>query len=232
MMDRWLSYEISDLLMFSPQVYYRQIELANQDMWPAHLVTVAGGLLVLICINFPLARRNRMTPAVLAIAWICCSWGFVGSRFSDIHIAGPHMETLFYFQAAVLAGCAIISDGLDIGARSKTVIRTVTMLGLLLLVAYPFQALLSGRPFTSAEVFGVAADPTALVTLLIICGVCRSWRLLLAVGPFTWLVFSAVTLWSMDSMEVWYVLAGLLLSAAFVVHGLLMQPGRSGRKPG
>jgi hypothetical protein len=28
-METWLSYDLSDLLMFSPRVYYRQLELAN-----------------------------------------------------------------------------------------------------------------------------------------------------------------------------------------------------------
>jgi hypothetical protein len=232
MMDRWLSYELSDLLMFSPQVYYRQIELANQDVWPVQLITVAGGLLLIMSVNFAVPQRNRIIPAVLAMAWFCAGWGFIASRYSDIHIAGPHIEVLFYLQAAALAACAVMSDGLDIGPRSKIMIRAVTILVLLLLVAYPFQALLSGRFLTSAEVFGVAADPTALVTILIICGMCRGWRLLLAVAPFVWLVFSAMTLWSMGSMEVWIVLAGSLVSAAFMAYGVLLRPGHSSRKPG
>lgn len=220
-MDTWLSYELADLLMFSPQVYYRQIELANQDVWPGQLLAVAGGLLLALCIGFPTAVRNRVAAAVLAVAWFCSGWVFIASRFADIHIAGPYMEALFYLQAAALAGFAAMPNGLGLCTRSKTVAATMALLIVAVVVVYPSLTLLSGRVFASAEVFGVAADPTALATLLVISGVVSGWRLLLAVVPVFWLVFSATTLSAMGSVEVWYVLSGLLVAATNLALRLL-----------
>lgn len=231
MMETWLGYDLSDLLMFSPQVYYRQIELANQDVWPGQLVAVAGGLLLALCISFPTALRNRVAAVVLAIAWFCAGWVFIASRFAHIHIAGSYAEALFYIQAAALAGCAAAPNGLNPGNQSKILRRTITMLIVVVTVMYPLVAAMSGRAFASAEVFGVAPDPTALATLIIISSAVRGWRLLLAVLPALWLVFSATMLWAMGSVEVWNVLSGLLLAAVMLAQRLLTKTGGFTREP-
>ena len=50
MIEIWASYALSDFLMFSPASYFRRYELANADLWPAHLLMagVAGALLWLM----------------------------------------------------------------------------------------------------------------------------------------------------------------------------------------
>lgn len=216
-MDTWFSYELADLLMFSPQVYYRQIELANHDIWPGQLLAVAGGLLLALCIGFPTAVRSRVAAAVLAVAWFCSGWVFIASRFADIHIAGPYMEALFFFQGAALTGFAVTSNGLDLCTRSKAVAGTMALLIVAVVVVYPSLALFSGRVFAGAEVFGVAADPTALATLLVISGAASGRRLWLAVVPVFWLGFSAATLSAMESAEAAFVLSGLFLAATILV---------------
>ena len=32
----WLSYTLSDFLLFTPHTYYRLFELYNRAVWPAH----------------------------------------------------------------------------------------------------------------------------------------------------------------------------------------------------
>lgn len=231
-MDSLVSYDLSALLMFSPQVYYRQIELANQDVWPAQLIAVACGVLLALCISFPTALRNRVAAAVLAIAWLCSGSAFIASRFADIHIAGSYAVAVFFIQAAALTACAVTKSGLGAGNRSRGLDRIVATLVAAVVFVYPFLALISGRPFASAEVFGVAADPTALVTLLVISGTVSGWRLLLAAAPVIWLVFSVTTLWAMGSVEIWFVLPVLILAVVMLPLRLLRKPDSSTRRPG
>ena len=45
-MSEWWTYRLSDLLLFSPQTYYRLFELYNAAIWPAQVLAIALGLAV------------------------------------------------------------------------------------------------------------------------------------------------------------------------------------------
>ena len=47
-MFEWWAYQPSDLLMFSPQTYYRLFELYNAGLWPAQILTLAAGVAIAI----------------------------------------------------------------------------------------------------------------------------------------------------------------------------------------
>jgi hypothetical protein len=68
-------------------------------------------------------------------------------------------------------------------------------------VLYPLAGLLAGRPWSQAEVFGTAPEPTALASLglLLASGYppSRARRCLLAVIPTLSLLIGAATLWLM-----------------------------------
>ena len=68
------------------------------------------------------------------------------------------------------------------------------------LALHPLIAPLSGRPWTQAEIFGLAPDPTVIATLGVIVAAARpNWHLL--VLPLLWCVISGLTLWTMESPE-------------------------------
>ena len=46
-MSEWWTYRLSDFLMFSPRTYWRLIENYNQAIWPAQVVALAAGLVLL-----------------------------------------------------------------------------------------------------------------------------------------------------------------------------------------
>jgi hypothetical protein len=216
-METWLSYDLSDLLMFSPRVYYRQLELANAAAWPLHLVTIAAGLVLAWCVALPTPVRNRIAAAVLAAAFASSCLLYVWPAYAEIHVAGSYMAALFLGQAAALAGLALPAGGLNIrpGGRLLTWCRMGLMV--LITLAYPALAIMSGRSIASAEVFGIAADPTALAALIVIATGARGWQLLLAVPPWLWLAFSASSLWVMDAPEVWIILPALLAAPAMML---------------
>jgi hypothetical protein len=211
-METWLSYDLSDLLMFSARTYYRQIELANAAAWPLHVAATAGGLLLAFCLLKPSPPRNRMAALILALAWASSGWFFIASGFATIHWAGAYAISLFAVGAAFLAAIALTSHGLNNGdpAPRPAWSRLAAALTLAAAFLYPALAPLSGRPLASAETFGIAADPTALVTLLVAALTARGWRLLAMLPPGLWLAFSTSALWAMGSAEAWVVLAGLV----------------------
>jgi len=85
------------------------------------------------------------------------------------------------------------------------------------LVAYPFLSLLLGRPWMGAELFGIAPDPTAIVTLGVLFIASGRLVALLYPIPLLWLLFSGLTLYTMGDAQAW-----TSLSAAGAVVLLLM----------
>jgi hypothetical protein len=69
-----------------------------------------------------------------------------------------------------------------------------------LLIA-PLIGPLLGRPWTQAEVFGIAPDPTAIATLGILLTANGRVRWELLATPVIWCVISALTLWTMGSPD-------------------------------
>ena len=68
------------------------------------------------------------------------------------------------------------------------------------LLAYPFIALVAGRPPATAETFGMMPDPTVATTFgaMLIVGQRRLWLLLPI--PIVWCVYSGLTLWAMEDL--------------------------------
>jgi hypothetical protein len=91
----------------------------------------------------------------------------------------------------------------------------------LALIGYPLLALLFGRPWIQAEIFGIVPDPTVMATLGIVAAAARPhWELL--VLPLIWSAYSGATLWTMDSPD-----AALLPVAAALTIALNGWKGRS-----
>jgi hypothetical protein len=229
-METWLSYGLSDLLMFSARTYYRQLELANAAAWPLHLAAVAAGLLLAFCLLGPSPVRNRIAALILAAAWASSGWFFITSGFAAIHWAGGYATALFAVTSVLLASLALTAKGFrggDPDALSQWS-RSAAAVTLAVTLLYPALAPLTGRPIASAEMFGIAADPTALVTLLVAAFTASRWRLLLMIPPALWLVFSASVLWAMGSVEAWLVLAALLSASVIplVRHQRFPRSGR------
>src|SRR6185295_7647954 len=79
--------------------------------------------------------------------------------------------------------------------------RVAISLIAIIVVGYPLLAPLARRPWTTAEVFGVAADTTGLVTIAVVALVRGRIKWLLLVIPMLWCLFTVLTLWAMRSPE-------------------------------
>ena len=126
---------------------------------------------------------------------------FCGARYAAINWAIAYVAPAFGLQALLLglvgAAVAFTFDWRDIAARLGLLL---TVIGL---VAYPVLPTLFGRPWTSAEVFGIAPDPTAIVTLGILLAASGRFVPLLFPIPILWLLLSGLTLRTMGDPQAW-----------------------------
>ena len=213
-MTEWESYRLSDFLLFSPRTYWRLFELHNDALWPLPLFTLAAGLLAGDLALLRPKAASRTVPILLAILWAWIAWSFFWTRYATINWATVYIAPLFALQSALLLVIGAASRW-EFGARGPTRAMAVALLALALL--YPLLAPLSGRPWSQAEIFGIAPDPTAIGTLALLLLARTRWRAVLFPIPILWCVASGVTLWAMDSAVAWLPPAAAFAAAALAV---------------
>jgi hypothetical protein len=200
-MEHWLSYSLSDFLMFSPDTYFRLIELHNAAVWPAHVLAVlaAAAMIVLLWWWRP-SWHGRAALVILAAAWLFVGWAFHLERYAAIFAAAPWFAGLFFLEAALLAWTALRRDPPFFPRPGDPASRLAATLLVFALVVMPLAAPLGGRPLTGAEVFAIAPDPTAAATIAVLSTARRGRVVLLAV-PLFWCAASGLTLAAMGSPQ-------------------------------
>ena len=217
------SWAPADFLPFSPRAYWRLFALENEAVWPAQLLLLAvGALLVVLLLRGRRPSLRWLGPA-LGMAWIWVGWQFVAMRYGTLNWAAPTLAWGFYAEGALLAAVGL-SGRPKFAARERT--RAGIGLVAAVLLAWPVLAPLDGRPWREAEVFAIAPDPTAAATLaLLALAAGGRWSVLLCVIPALWLAASSFTLLTMGAWQGWVVLAVLL--AGFAARALPRQGSTS-----
>lgn len=196
-MSEWWTYQLSDFLMFSPQVYWRLVERYNRDVWPLQLLAFAAGCVLLRLAIGQRPGAQRITAAVLAAAWAWTGWAFAWQRYATINWAAEYLAIAFAVQAVLLLIATVIDPGGDrqlAGSLARRVGLIAVGCGVLL---YPPAGLPFGRPLAQAEMFGLMPDPTALATLGWLAASRIRWRAWLAIIPALSFVAGMLTLWTM-----------------------------------
>ena len=213
-MSEWWSYRPSDFLMFAPRIYWRLFESINVAVWPAQLLLVGTAL---AWVGWFMRRGAEAAPrasaVALALCWLFVAWAFLLQRYAPINWAADAFALGFALQGLgllALVGCGPLQASVQPWRRAAG-------LGLLLwaLLGHPLLALLSGRPWTQAEVFGLAPDPTAIGTLgwlLLLEGRARVLPRFLWLVPLAWCAISAATLATMGEWQAVVPLVAALLA--------------------
>ena len=240
-MSEWWTYSLTSFLLFSPRTYYRLFELTNADVWPLQVVTLAAGLAILVLIVRDAAWSGRVITALLAALWLFVAWAYMLERYDAINFAARYYAIGFVLQAMLLVWTGVICDRARFLSAplipAKAGIHSVTRrphvgswvpafagtsggrwIGTALiayaLVLHPLIAPLSGRPWTQAEIFGLAPDPIVIATLGVLIATARpNWHLLIL--PLLWCAISALILWAMEQPE-----APVIASAAAIALGV------------
>jgi hypothetical protein len=195
-MSEWWSYGLSDFLMFSPSAYWRLVERYNLAWWPAQLtgLLAAAGLLVLAVRPRPGAQRTALLVAAAAWAWV--GWAFHWQRYAELFLAAPWLAGACWVQAGLLVAAALLRPREQPSAAHPLPWTAAAIIALGM--AYPLLAVLEGRPWAQAEVFGWMPEPTALVTLGLLValrGCAPLVRAGLAVLPLLSLALGGATRW-------------------------------------
>jgi hypothetical protein len=234
-MDAWWSYRPSDLLMFSPAIYWRLFESLNRQAWPFAVALLVAGVGLGwwwartaawthtgSARNLTLAHAGsaRGATTLMALAWLWVAWAFFWQRFASINTAAEVFAWMFLGQALGLVGLAL-SPGLRWASVRHGRVWVGWALGVWALIGHPTLAWVFGRPGTQAEWFGLAPDPTAigaLALLLLLDAPSPMPRVLwraLWILPLVWCAITGLTLWTLGEAQAWVVLAlaGVALGA-------------------
>jgi hypothetical protein len=198
-MSEWWTYSLSDFLLFSPRTYYRLFELYNLAIWPMQVAALAVGLAILWTWRGGRAH-GRLIAVLLAVCWLWIAWAYLLGYYDTINWVARYFAMGFALQAVLLHWVGFARNGLRLRWLSDAVSRVGFGIFLFALLLQPLIGPLVGRPWTQAELFGVAPDPTVVATLGILLAADRPHWMLLVV-PLLWCAISGATLWTMQSPD-------------------------------
>lgn len=191
-MNELTSYSLSDFILFSDKVYYRQFELYNQAIWPLHLVAIAFTFLIIYALWKKPAWAGRIIAVLLTVSWLWVAWAFLYQRFYQIHVVADWYAIGFVLQAGLLSWYGVIKKQLRFIEGSQSRINIGLVLLFIALVFYPFIAYMTGRSGLGFEMFSLTPDPTVLATIAILL-LSKADRVLYVI-PVLWLIISGMTL--------------------------------------
>jgi hypothetical protein len=201
--------------MFSPRVYFRQIETYNLALWPLQILTLLVGVGLVCLLARAQPNSSRIVATVLAALWLLIGWAYLWSRLSSVNWAATYAAYGFVAQAILMFAVQVIPR--RTGASLPGGFAGLTVMAVAVLI-YPGLSLIAGRGLGTAEVFGIMPDPTAIATIGFLASTEHRYDFLLFSIPTLWLVASSVTLFTMGD-PVWWVpfamcLVGISLAIA------------------
>ncbi len=214
-MSEWWTYRLRDFLLFSAATYHRLFELYNAAIWPAQVLTVALGLMILaLLLRRGTEARGRLVAAILAAFWLWIGIAFHGSRYATINFTAVYFAWAFGVEAALLIWVGAVRGGLRFERPAGAAGRVGLWIFLFALVFQPLVGPMLGRGWRQVEIFGVAPDPTAVATLGILLGARGRRRWLLMAVPALWCVVTGGTLLAMKAPDFWIAPAAAALTVA------------------
>lgn len=225
-MTEWWTYRLDSFLLFSARTYQRLIESHNAEVWPLQMVTLMGGVSLLLWLGRPHSpRRDRAVFIALALAWAWVAWGFLHRRFATINWAADYAAVCFALQAAALLWAGVARGGRVRRRKLSPTDPLAILLIVLGVLVYPLLAPMLGRPWAQAEVFAVMPDPTVIATLGFLL-LAEPPRRVLIMVPVLWCLFSGAMLWGLRAGHAWALPATGLLALASLLWRRRLVPHR------
>ncbi|MDQ3996890.1 MAG: DUF6064 family protein [Gemmatimonadota bacterium] len=210
-MEDWLTYRLSDLLLFSPRTYYRLFELHNRALWPGHLAFLGAGISILVLARRSTPWSSTAIMVLLSACWLFVAWAFHLERYATINWAARYFAAAFLLQASLMLWHGLRRRRLLFAPPRNRVDRAAFGLVLFALFVEPLIGPLVGREWRQLEVFGATPDPTVIATLGILATASPRPPRRLLVIPALWCAISGATLWAMGSPDSLVVpIAGLI----------------------
>ena len=216
-MDAWWTYGITDLVLFTPETYFRLFQLYHREWWPMQLASLAMAVVILLCLWLRPARGGRVIAILLAASWAWVGWAFLHLRFAPIHWVANWYAVAFFLQALLLFFYGVSRRGMEFETviTVRAGIGVVVLLGALLVM--PATAHLTGREWMQAELFAMTPDATALATLGLLLLAKGHVALWLVIIPVAWCFITGATLWALEAPEALILPAGAILTIVLML---------------
>jgi hypothetical protein len=225
-MSEWWTYRLTSFLLFSPRTYHRLFELYNVAIWPLQILALAIGVAIVALLLSRTRHRDRTVAGLLAICWLWAGWAFLYGRYAQVNWVAPWFALAFVLEGLLLVGFGVLGGHVAFDPAESVRTRIAAALAALVVVGYPLLAPAFGRAWTTAEIFGVAPDPTVLATVSALA-VGRGWlRVCLLMIPLLWCAITIATLRAMREPEAIVVGAAAI---AIVALALAARSRRTGR---
>jgi hypothetical protein len=214
-MQDWLSYRLSDLILFSEQSYLRQFELYNQWLSPLQWLFYLYGVLFIIALFKRQEKNLRILFLISAALWMVCSYGYLWQFYMAINWMVEYFIVMIVIQVILIIWLTLYGSS---SSRKAETDKLNFILGLLLwiitLIAQPFIEYLSGRELSQLSVFAGTADS--------LCYISIAFMLVLYLPPIyfipvaLWLLFSSLTYMAMHDWMAVYPAFALMVYILFV----------------
>lgn len=209
-MPDWLTYRLSDFLLFSPRTYYRMFELYHAQIWPIHLMVLGSMAAIAVLLRRQEEWRDRAITGVLAVWWAWVAIAFHLQRYATINWAARYFAALFTIQALLLVWYGVVHGRLHFRLSREPAVYMAVGLIIFALVLEPSAGRIAGRAWRQVEIFGLTPDPTAIGTLAFLALSTPRTPHTLVIIPAAWCAIGGATLRALGSGEAWVVLfAGL-----------------------
>jgi len=206
-MDAWLSYGLSDFLLFSPQTYFRQFALINKATFPLPLLLQALAAAVAVLAVSDARWRGRAVAIGLCLLWASSAWLFHWRSYAAINWAAAWFALGFAAQGVLLLWLGVAANAMTAAARPAIAALPARAVTAIVVLIYPLLPLAFGRPWQEAEFIGVSPDATAVFSAALIALCAARGRWLLLALPLSWCAIALLTLHVMRAPEFWVVAA-------------------------
>ena len=215
-------YSLSDLTLYSRDVWLELLATYNASIWPAQLVAAVFGIGLTVLVASTGNGARKVAYLGLGLCWLFVAVAFHHGDYTAINWMAHLYALLFIVQGILLIAFGLLSRQSPINGSPRDFNRIAVCAILIALVAVPATGLIEGHTWNQLDYFGVAPDSTVLVTVGFLLAARRGSRWWLLIIPVIWILISFVHSWPLG---MFHGLVLLLLLLGYLTY-FLSNPAR------
>jgi|GEM_PF-4068487 len=160
------NYQLEDLLLFSPDVYFSSIAFYNQSIWPLPLLAILLSL-VFFWLTLTLNHKKSLVAGlILTLGWAWCGAVYHLKFYQQINWMAFYYGWVFIAQSVVMIIFLVRffyqADQLMTNSTWQTILGKI-LIGLSVFIL-PFMGLIDGPGIKASLVLCLSPAPTLLAT--------------------------------------------------------------------
>lgn len=210
--------------MFGPEVFLRLFVRINQDFWPWPLLAVLAGILVPVLLLNHRPAIKRVALGLMAVAWVSSGYGFLVGYFGPINWPAQWFGWGFVLQGVLLGFFAFLGGaGFSKWRAGRSADHWLAGLWLAAVLALPWLTVIESGDWKALGLFGLAPGTTAASGVLVAGLLPGFWRWVYLAVPVLWSLFSAATLWA---LQTWWLLGLPVATLILTFLAFRLSPSR------